>query len=64
MLQITLSEIAMKTDFPPSSSETLASELINLEVNTPDETIWSKLRAEAARERLSIGAGPSLWKHP
>ena len=45
-------EIAMKIDFPPSSGEALASEPANPEASSPDETIWGKLRTEAAQERI------------
>jgi serine O-acetyltransferase len=54
-------EIAMKTDFPPLNSEALTKEPINPEANSPDETIWSKLRAEAAQERMSESALAPLY---
>jgi len=41
----------MKTDFPPSSGEALASEPIQPEANAQDDAVWSKLRAEAAQEQ-------------
>jgi serine O-acetyltransferase len=43
----------MKIDFPPLSGDALATEPVNPESSTPDETVWSKLRAEAAAERLT-----------
>ena len=53
----------MKTDFPLSSSEALTSEPINAESSTLDETIWSRLRAEAAQERMSEASLISLYRH-
>ena len=41
----------MKTDFPPSSGNALASEPINPDTDAPDDTIWIKLRAQALHER-------------
>ena len=41
----------MKTDFPSSSGDALASEPINPETNAPDDAIWITLRAEASHER-------------
>ena len=52
----------MKTDFPLSSSETLTSEQISAEASTPGETIWSRLRAEAAKERMSESALAPLYE--
>ncbi len=42
----------MKIDFPTLSSEALTSEPVNQEANTAEETIWGKLRAEAAEARI------------
>ena len=39
----------MKTDFPPSPGEALAGEPVNPKASGPDETVWSRLRAEAAQ---------------
>ena len=52
----------MKTDFPPSSGEALASEPINPEANAPDDTVWTNLRAEAAQERSSEPALARLYE--
>ncbi len=48
----------MKTDFPLSTSEALTGEP---EASSPDETTWSKLRTEAAHERMSNSALAPLY---
>jgi serine O-acetyltransferase len=57
-----LDEVAMKTDFPPTTGEALASGRIDPDAGRPDETTWSRLRTEAAQELMSEPALAPLYE--
>jgi serine O-acetyltransferase len=55
-------EVAMKTDFPPTTGEAPAGGRIDPDAGRPDETTWSRLRTEAAQERMSEPALAPLYE--